>query len=126
MDQDQLENLRRRINDTPANSDGRRRYTAPLKRDLVAFARERQKAGWTQRQIAEALDISKATVCCWVGNKRTGAKKKRKAVKAWPLKVVKVQALNATPESSPTLLLASGHRDEGLSFDQLVQLVKEL
>ena len=126
MDQDQLESLRRRINDTPANSDGRRRYTAPLKRDLVAFARERQKAGWTQRQIAEALDISKATVCCWIGNRGKGAKKKRKAAKASPLKVVKVQAARVTPVSSPSLLLASGHRIEGLSFDQLVQLAKEL
>ena len=126
MDQDQLENLRRRINDTPTNSDGRRRYTALLKRDLVAFAREQQKAGWTQRQIAEALDISKATVCCWVGNKGTGAKKKRKSVKASPLKVVKVQAVKATSVSSPTLLLASGHRVEGLSFAQLLRLAKEL
>ena len=126
MDQDQLESLRRRINDTPANSDGRRRYTAPLKRDLVAFACERQKAGWTQRQIAKALDISKATVCCWVGNKGRATKKKRKSAKTSPLKVVKVQAVKATPVSSPSLLLASGHRIEGLSFDQLVQLVKEL
>ena len=39
MSQDQLEELRNRINDTPTNADGRRRYTAPLKRDLVAYAR---------------------------------------------------------------------------------------
>ena len=125
MDQDHLESLRRRINDTPASSDGRRRYAAPLKRELVAFARERQKAGWTQRQIAEALDISKATVCCWVGKKGKG-KAKHKPAKPSPLKMVKVQATKPTPMSSPSLLLASGHRIEGLSFDQLIELAKEL
>ena len=124
MDQDQLEKLRSRIDDVPHNADGRRRYTAPLKRDLIAYARARQAEGWMQRQIANALGVSKATLCCWVGKgeKRAAASAKSKASR---IKSVVVTSPTSRP-SSPVLVLASGHRIEGLSVQQLITMVKAL
>ena len=124
MDQDQLEELRSRINNLPHNADGRRRYTAPLKRDLIAYARARQAEGWVQRQIADALGVSKATLCCWVGKrkKRAAASAKSKASRIRPVAVT----LAMSRSSSPSLVLASGHRVEGLSFAELITMAKGL
>ena len=123
MDQDQLEKLRSRIDDVPHNADGRRRYTAPLKRDLIAYARARQAEGWIQRRIAEALGVSKATVCCWIGKRgKRSAAAKTKVARIKPVAVT----LPVRRSSSPSLVLASGHRVEGLSVAELITLVKAL
>ena len=109
----ELEELKQRIDELPVNDRGRRRYTSAVKRDVIAYMRQRQAEGASQGGVGAELGIHQATLSEWTGRRQ---------------RLVEVQSVDAAREAEPlpVVVLASGARIEGLDLDAIIRLAKAL
>src|SRR5262249_44338873 len=96
-----------------------RRYPAELRRAVVAYTHEQCRMGRRPRRVARELDLTEQTLAHWL---RVAAPAIR------PVVVAPQAAATRVRESAgkPILVLAGGHRIEGLDLDQLVTVVRAL
>jgi len=124
-----LEELRRRIDAIPVNHRGRRKYTASLRHDIVAYLKVGMAKGRSQASMAKELTIHQATLSEWLERGKSKAKKSTTSNNA--LARVEVATVSAPPPPalrSTELILAlrGGHRVEGLTVESLADLLKAL
>jgi len=98
-----------------------RRYPAELQRAVVAYAHEQLRGGQRRRRVAHELGLTEQTLAQWV---RTASPVLRPVtIAASPRRR---SSWTGTPAECPVLVLAGGHRIEGLNLDQLVTVVRVL
>ena len=124
-----LEELRRRIDATPVNHRGRRKYAAALRGDIVAYLKAGIAEGRSHAAMAKELSIHQATFSEWIEPRKNRAKKS--GTKKNALARVKVATVSAHPSHTPrstelTLALRGGHRVEGLTVESLATLIRAL
>ena len=123
-----LEELRRRIDAIPVNHRGRRKYTASLRHDIVAYLKVGMAKGRSQASMAKELTIHQATLSEWLERGKSKAKKSTTSNNA--LARVEVATVSAPPRGSRSteliLALRGGHRVEGLTVESLADLLKAL
>jgi len=122
----ELEELRRRIDATPVNHRGRRKYTAALRREVVAYLKAGIAEGRSQMSMSKELSIHQATFADWLEPGRT-KRPAKKAVALARVKVVKEPTHRLAP-SDPALVLVvrGGHRVENLTVETLASVLKAL
>lgn len=124
----ELEELRRRIDAIPVNHRGRRKYTASLRHDIVAYLKVGMAKGRSQASMAKELTIHQATLSEWLERGKSKAKKSTTSNNA--LARVEVATVSAPPRGSRSteliLALHGGHRVEGLTVESLADLLKAL
>ncbi len=124
----ELEELRRRIDAIPVNHRGRRKYTASLRHDIVAYLKVGMAKGRSQASMAKELTIHQATLSEWLERGKSKAKKSTTSNNA--LARVEVATVSAPPRGSRSteliLALRGGHRVEGLTVGSLADLLKAL
>ncbi len=96
-----------------------RRYPAELRRAVVAYTHEQRRLGRRPWRVARGLGLTQQTLAHWM---RVAAPAIR------PVVVAPRAAAIPVPEAAagPILVLAGGHRVEGLDLDQLVTVVRAL
>lgn len=102
-----------------------RRYPAELRRAVVAYAHEQRRRGSRRHRVARELGLTDQTLAVWMRSSSSVLR---------PVTVVPTSSTVRTSDSQPpvhrepgpVLVLASGHRIEGLAFDQLVVLARAL
>ena len=124
-----LEELRRRIDATPVNHRGRRKYTAALRSDIVAYLKAGIAEGRSQAAMAKELSIHQATFSEWLEPRKGRAKKSGSKKNA--IARVEVATVSEHPSPTPhstelTLALRGGHRVEGLTVEGLATLLRAL
>ena len=106
--------LKRAIHRSKKSASGRRRYSTALRSEIVEAARAARAGGQTVTQIAVDLDLGDQLLGTWL----------RKAAGPTPIRPVEVVADERTPEPRLRLVLPSGAAVEGLSLDDIRQLVR--
>lgn len=116
---DDAKELRDRIDAAEKNGRGRREYGAELRRDLVEYARQRIVEGGSATSASKELGLNPATVVNWLKADlvRDTARPKMQRVEA---------AMATSRRSGLVLLLGDDVRVQGLSIDELVELVSKL
>ena len=115
-----LPELKQRIEALPTNNGGRRQYTAAVKKAVLEYVEKHREAGGTLERACEDVGINKGTVLGWrPGARKSKKKQMRRAPKVQPVEIV-------ASRQQPAVVLPGGARIEGLSIQQLAQLVKAL
>ena len=118
---DEVKRLRERIANADRNARGRRQYGVELRRDLVAFARQRIGEGESATAAAKELGLNPATVIGWL--------KTEIEVESAEPRMRRVEA-EREPRAAvrPDIVLELGHdvRVRGLRLEQLAELVRRL
>ena len=113
---EELEELRRRIDELQRAADGRLRFTSGVRKDAIALARRWIGAGKPRTVLADALGIHKTTLSNWL-TPRT---------KPRPKKVREVQVAEVVTGPTLTAVFPSGLRVEGLDVATVLELAKAL
>lgn len=114
----ELDEIKKRLEALP-RSGRKRRYTADLKRRVVAYVQRQVAEGKTESAVSRELGLFQGTVSDW----RTGG------VRTKPRKQTTVRPVElARNEKAPALTLVLGDeaRVEGLSLAQVIEVVKAL
>ena len=143
MTNDELRQLRRRIESTPANRRGRRQYDEALRNDVVNYAASRHALGLSYTQIAESLKLPSATLLHWRQRARSQRKARKRPVGFRPVALRKdgprmsQEPGSNTPSarsgsraeatvSRPVVVLPGGVRIEGVAIGELAALVRSM
>ena len=124
----ELEELRRRIDATPVNHRGRRKYTAALRHEVVAYLKAGIAKGRSQTSMAKELSIHQATFADWLEPGRTSKSATAKRI------VARVEMVPEPGKPMPStnterdlvLLIRGGHRVEHLTVESLASVLKAL
>lgn len=113
--------LRREIAAIQARESFRtRRYPISLRRAVVHYVHEQRSVGRRPHRVALELGVRQQTLAHWLRSATPSIR---------PVTIATTESLpTITPmlPSGPVLVLASGHRVEGLDVEQLVTLVRAL
>lgn len=113
--------LRREIAAIQARESFRtRRYPSPLRRAVVQYVQEQRSVGRRPHRVALELGVRQQTLAHWLRSATPSIRPVRIAASE------SSPAITPTSSSRPVLVLASGHRVEGLDVEQLVTLVRAL
>jgi len=97
-----------------------RRYPASLRRAVVAYLNEQRSIGRRPHRVAQELGLRQQTLAHWL----RAATPAIRPVTIAPL--LSAVPSPRPPSSAVVLVLAGGHRVEGLDVEQLVTLVRAL
>jgi hypothetical protein len=116
--------LKARIENVDRGRDGRRIFTAPIRRDVIALAKAWDAEERNRASLAKALGLHEKTLMEWLGPKHGPAKRQNEH------RVRRVEVQQVEPAtSSPTVLVlvfASGVRIENATIEDAVALVRAL
>lgn len=120
---EQIENLRARIDGVDRGTGGRRVFTAAIRKDATALAKQWLAKGRTVKSLADALSLHKTTLRAWLEEPKSTKRSVR------PVRV----ANEPTPPPAPTAkerdivaTMPSGMRIEGLDLDDVLRLESAL
>ncbi len=122
---EQIEQLRARIDEVARGADGRRVFTAAIRKEATKLAKQWKAKGRHLSALADALDLHKTTLRAWLGESKPKSKSTKRAVR--PVEVSEQQShprapFIATSTSRIIATLPSGVRLEGLSLDDVLRL----
>lgn len=130
-----LDSLRERIVRAPTNRRGYRQYSRELRTDIKAHAASRVYQGASYKQVAKELGLAEATLLSWC---KDAAAKKARESQPMGFRAVEVRAqrdhepgsesssCRTKPTSRPVVVLPNGIRVEGLSVEELPNLLARL
>jgi transposase-like protein len=111
---EQLKELKRRVERTRKNAAGHREYDEELRAGIVEYVSRRQDEGATQAAVARELGITQRTIWGWMRRER------RDVVRP----VVLVEDVPVESTRGRTLVLPSGARIEGLTLGDVLELLR--
>ena len=94
---------------------GSRHYSAELKAKVLAYAERRYREGASVSQVAKEVGVNVQTLSFW---------QERKANAQAPLRPVRI--IDETSEARIVLLSRNGIRVEGLSVEQLIDVLRQV
>lgn len=106
----EVEELRQLV----AGREGRH-YASELKAKLIAYAERRYSEGASCKQVGDELGVNGHTLGFW---------RERTANARTPLRPVRV--IDETSDARLVLLLRNGIRVEGLSVEQLIEVLRQV
>lgn len=118
---ERIEALRIRIDEVDRSADGRRAFTAAIRKEATELARVWKEKGQTLSALADALGLHKTTLRAWLegpGSRRVRSVAVKSETKPRP----------ATPAVHGRLVavLPSGVRVEGLAIADVIELAGAL
>lgn len=118
---ERIEALRIRIDEVERSADGRRAFTAPIRKEATELAAGWKKKGRTLSALADALGLHKTTLRAWLegpASRRVRSVAVKSDAKSRP----------ATPTARGRLVavLPSGVRVEGLAIADVIELAGAL
>jgi hypothetical protein len=125
MTENELKELRKRIEKAARNQRGRRQYGSELRRDGVRYAEERLAKGASVGEVASALGLKTGTLQTWL------KKEKRRETGMRAVRVVEEGTKERggeqpAPGGGAVMVLANGARIEGLTMRELIELTRGL
>jgi hypothetical protein len=95
----------------------RQRIPDPVRRDVLAYVEEARRAGQPWPVIAATVGLSKSALLRW---------RRSSGVKRSALRRVRVVAPPASARRDVAIVTAAGHRVEGLSLAEALEVVRAL
>ncbi len=118
--ENEVEELRQRIDHVARGGGGRRISTAAIRKDVIALGKRWKASGREMSKLAKALDVHKTTLRAWLhGPKARKSSPAMRPVKiaAEPVRVRKAELVAVLP---------SGVRLEGLELRDAIELARAL
>ena len=100
--------------------DKRRRYPDELRVRILEWVARATTAGWTEADCGKALGIKTYRFQLWRREQRVAVTKQESVA------LVRVETESVVSTPSITLITPTSYRVEGLMFEQLVRLLREL
>jgi hypothetical protein len=101
--------------------DKRRRYSSELRRRILGWVERAVAAGMIENECTKMLGIRTWRLVLWRRLPEPPPKTERES-----LALVRVETSSLPMSSGASLVTPAGYRVEGLLFDQLVALLREL
>jgi len=117
--------LRTRIENVERGRDGRRIFTAPIRREVIALAKDWAAEQRNRAALAKALGLHEKTLMDWMATSRSPTKPS----KPQRVRRVEVEQSSQEPPSTPpglVLVFASGVRIENATLEEAVAIVRAL
>jgi hypothetical protein len=125
MTENQLKELRKRIEKAPKNQRGRRQYGPELKRDGLRYAEEHLAKGARVGEVAGALGLKTGTLQSWLKREERRERAMR-AVRVVEERAKERDGEQEAPVRGAVMVLANGARIEGLTMRELIELTRGL
>lgn len=118
--ENEVEELRGRIEQVARGGGGRRIFTAAIRKDVIALGKKWKASGREMSKLAKALDVHKTTLRAWV----LGPKARKSSPALRPVKIAAEPA--RVPKAKVVAVLPSGVRFEGLDLRDAIELARAL
>jgi transposase-like protein len=125
MTENELKELRKRIEKAPRNQRGRRQYGPELRRNGLRYAEEHLAEGASVGEVASALGVKAGTLQTWLKSeerRKRGMRSVRVVEEGTKERGGEPQA----PGRGAVMVLANGARIEGLTMRELIELTRGL
>lgn len=125
---EEIEALRIRIDTVTRGSDGRRAFTAAIRKDVVAIAGRWKQTGRHMTALADALGLHKTTLRAWTDGPKAkrGSRPKAKRVRAVRVEADRGEQPKETTTGQLVAMLPLGIRIEGLAIADVIELAGAL
>jgi hypothetical protein len=100
--------------------DKRRRYPDELRARILEWLTRATKSGWTDADCGKVLGIQTYRFQLWRREQRAAIQRQETTA------LVRVETEQVTSASSITLITPTSYRVEGLMFEELLRLLREL
>jgi len=114
-----ISRLRSRIEATKKNAAGRRVFDERVRAAVVELTREWAQAGKPRVELGRRLGLRESTISWWL---KRDSKRRKATPKVMPVEIVE----DAGPSSALMIVLPGGARVEGLTVDDVAELVRKL